>query len=117
MELATPFPQIKFRTVAIFLLLILLSPAILRAEGDFIKLKNGKILQGHIAAWNSTRSEIYFASDDDDEAEPQWMSVSDIESIHYSGLAPTSTIKKKTPGPVTVPTLKKNTPVPKKAAA
>ena len=105
-----PKSQSAARSFAAFVSIPLILSAFLffpltAALADSIKLKNGKVLEGHIAAWNDTRTEIYFAMDDDDEAEPQWMPVSEIESIRYSGLAPIATIKKK------------NTPVPPKAAA
>jgi hypothetical protein len=79
----------KRNIFVLFLLLVLRSPAIVQAEGDSITLKNGKVLEGHIAAWNDGRTEIYF-SPADPKTEARWMPLSEIESIHFAGVQPKS---------------------------
>jgi len=50
------------------------------AFAETVKLKNGKVLEGHIGAWDSGMTQFYFVMDDP-QAEPQWISLSDVDTL------------------------------------
>ena len=50
------------------------------AMGESLKLKGGKVLEGHIAAWSSNMTEVYFAPSDPRE-KPRWVPLSEIENM------------------------------------
>ena len=66
-----------FVLVTVFAFLFFL-PAV--ARGESIRLKDGKTLEGHIAAWNSEMTEVYFAPDDPQE-KPRWVPLNEIENM------------------------------------
>lgn len=48
--------------------------------GETITLKNGKTLEGTIAAWNGNRTMVFFQPDNR-SLEPQWLSLNEIEHL------------------------------------
>jgi hypothetical protein len=67
----------RFVLVTVFAFLFFL-PAV--ARGESIRLKGGKVLEGHIAAWSSEMTEVYFAPEDPRE-KPRWVPLSEIENM------------------------------------
>lgn len=78
----------RFVLVTVFAFLFFL-PAV--ARGESIRLKGGKVLAGHVAAWNGDMTEVYFAPEDPQE-KPRWVPMSEIENME-SNAFPLSTGK------------------------
>jgi hypothetical protein len=66
-------------SLALFFSLLFVSTAFAK---DVIKLKNGKILEGNIAAWGTGQTQVLFQTEG--AKEPEWISVVDIDTIQFN---------------------------------
>ena len=52
---------------------------------EVVTLKNGAVLEGRIAAWSASQTDIYFVTNEQG-AEPRWISLTEVDSIKFDGV-------------------------------